>query len=157
MHAGQSESGGRMVKGRVHPVRRVMAGIARLREVRADVVRVRRGLEILQVAVDAGRARQVVIIVDVAIDASARRNGVQAGQSKARSGVIELTVGPQNGVVTLFAGCRESRVRNRRGGVVEIGLVAADARNDGDVVVVVDVAISTLPRRNGVRTSQREA
>jgi len=60
------------------------------------------------VAAHARRRRQVVIIVDVAISTSARRHSVQASQSEASRGVIELAVGPLNSVVALLAGCRES-------------------------------------------------
>ena len=108
-------------------------------------------------AAHARRRRQVVIIVDVAISTSARRHSVQAGQSEASCGVIELAVGPLNRVVALLTGGRESRVRHRRGRVVVIGLVTTDARGIGDVVVVVDVAISTLTRRNGMRSGERES
>ena len=108
-------------------------------------------------ATHARRRRQVVIIVDVAISTSARRHSVQSGQSEARRGVIELAISPLNRVVALLAGGRESGVRYRSGGVIVIGLVTADARDIGDVVVVVDVAIGTLPRRNGMGSGERES
>lgn len=41
--------------------------------------------------------------------------------------------------------------------VVEIGLMAADAGRIGDVVVIVDVAVAALTRRNGVIPSQGES
>ena len=108
-------------------------------------------------ATHARRRCQVVIIVDVAISTCARRHSVQAGQSEASRGVIELAVGPLNSVVALLTGGRESGVRYWRGRVVVIGLVTADARDIGDVVVVVDVAIGALARRNGMGSAERES
>ncbi len=69
MRAGQREAGGRMVKGRARPGGGAVALLAGLREARGNVIRIRRALEILQVAADAGRirTRQVVVIVDVAL------------------------------------------------------------------------------------------
>ena len=107
-------------------------------------------------ATHARRRCQVVIIVDVAISTCARRHSVQAGQSEASRGVIELAVGPLNSVVALLTGGRESGVRYWRGRVVVIGLVTADARYIGDVVVVVDVAIGAGTRRNDMHSGKRE-
>ena len=53
-----------------------MALIAGLREVPANVVRVRGALKVFQMAGYARRARQVVVIVDVAIGAQPGRHGV---------------------------------------------------------------------------------
>ncbi len=105
----------------------------------------------------ASRACQVVITVDVAICASTGRYGMQAGQWEAGGGVVEGGVGPRYGIVALLARRGESLVRNRRGRVVEVRLVAADAGRIRNVVVVVDVAIRTRAWRNRVRTSQRES
>ena len=59
--------------------------------------------------------------------------------------------------MALLARSRESGVRHRAYRVVEVVLVAADACSAGDIVIVVHVAIRTLPRWNHVRTGQREA
>src|SRR5690348_10902226 len=58
--------------------------------------------------------------------------------------------------MALLARSREPGVRHRGYGVVEIILVAADAGRTGDVEIVVDVAIRTLPRGNRVCTRQRK-
>ena len=104
----------------------------------------------------AGRASQVVVVVDVAIDALPRRHGMRTGQNESGGGVIELAIGPGHGVVTLLAGRREPGMRDWRCSRVVVRLMATHARSSGDVVVVVDVAVRTLPRRHRVRTAQRE-
>jgi len=71
--------------------------------------------------------------------------------------VIEFSVGPLHRVVALLASRRESRMGHRCGGVVVVGLMAADARRIRDVVVIVNVAIGARSRWNGVRTGQRES
>ena len=93
----------------------------------------------------------------MAVGAGARRDGVQSGQDKAGSGVIKVCVGPQHGVVTLLTGRREARMGDRRGGIVEVRLVATDARCNRNAVVVVGVTIGALARRHHMRTGQREA
>ena len=82
---------------------------------------------------------------------------MRARQLKTGGGVVEGRIGPEHGVVAGFAGRREARMRHRRGCVVVIGLVTTDACRVGDVVVVVDVAIRTLPGWREVRPSQHEA
>ena len=100
---------------------------------------------------------QVVVVVDVAIDALPRRHGVRTRQNESGGRVIELAVRPGHSVMTLLARCRESRMRHRRGRRVVVGLMAAHAGGRGDVVVVIDVTIRTLPRRHGMRTRQNES
>ena len=87
----------------------------------------------------------------------ARRSGVPAGQRKARRGVIELAVGPQDRVVTTLARRREVQrdMVNRRLRSVVVLLMTRNARRAGQVVVVVDMAQSAL--QSGVRAGQREA
>jgi len=109
MRTSQRKSYTGVVEGRVQPVGGVMTGVAGLREVRADVVRIGRALEILQVAVDAGRAGQAVIVVDVAIGTDARRNRMQAGERESRVVVVEGRIEPVGGVVAGIAGLREVR------------------------------------------------
>ena len=157
MQSGEREPGGVVIKRGIQPGAGAMTLLAGLREIRRHVIRIGGALEVLQVAGDAGRACQVVIIVDVTIGAGAGRHSVQAGESKASGGVVELRIGPHHGIVALLARRGKSIVRHRRGRVVVVRLVAADAGRIRNVVVVVDVAISTLPRWNRVRTSERES
>ena len=157
VQAGEREAGAGVVESRVQPVRGVVTLVAGLREIGSDVIRTGRSLVILQVAAHAGAGVEIVVIVDVAVGAGARRDCVQAGQDKAGSGVVKGCVSPLHGVVALLTGRREARMGDRRGGVVEIGLVATDARRNRDAVVVVDVTIGALARRHHMRASEREA
>jgi len=151
VHAGQRKAGAVVIEGGVQPACGVVTRIASLRKIGGHVVRVRRALIVLEVAAHAGAGVQAVVVVDVAIGALPGRHGVHAGQGEAGRGVVKFAVGPLHRVVALLAGRRKARVRHRRGGLVVVILVAADARGVGDVVVVVDVAVSALPRRYGVR------
>lgn len=75
---------------------------------------------------------------------------MHASQWKTGCGVIELAVGPLHGVVALLAGGGKARVWHGRGRTRKIFLMAGEASGSGEVVIVVDVAIDALPRRNGV-------
>jgi len=144
----------------IHPVGRVMAVLARCREMPGHVIHRGFGVVVIVlVTADAGRHRDVVVAVDVAVRTGSRRNRMHSGQRPTRGGVIELAIHPVGGVMAILARRRELRgdVVYRSLGVVVIVLVTADARCHGDVVVVVDVAIGAGPRRNGVHSGQRPA
>ena len=155
--ARQVKSGAVVVESRIQPGTRAVALVAGLREVRRDVVRVGRALVVLEMTCHAGRACQGVVVVDVTIHALPRRDGVQPSQRKASRRVVELAIGPQHSVVALLASRGESCVGNRSGGGVVVVLVATDAGSAGDAVVVVDVTVRALPRRNRVRPGQRKS
>ena len=74
--------------------------------------------------------------------------------------VIELAVGPLDGIVTARASRREAHgdVIHRRGGVVVIGLVAVHAGTAGDVVVAELSVVATvaLQRWIGVAVTQQK-
>src|SRR5579863_1939878 len=82
VRSAQREARVGVIEGRIRPVRRVVAGVAGLREVGGDVIRIRRALVVLQMASYAGSAIQSVVVVDVAIGALPRRHGVRTGQGK---------------------------------------------------------------------------
>lgn len=81
-----------MVEGRVQPGTGVMALIATLREIRCNVIRVRRALVILEMTRDASGAGQVVVVIDVAIGALPRWNSMHSCQRKSRRVVVERGV-----------------------------------------------------------------
>ena len=73
--------------------------------------------------------------------------------------VIEGGTGPGGGVVAVLARCREElwlRRVARIGRVVVIGLMASDTSRRQSRVVAVDVTIGALPRRDRMRSGQRE-
>ena len=122
--AGQREARRRVVKARSRPGRRVVALLTSLREAAAHVVRIRRPLEILQVARGAGRvgAGQVEIVVRVALLAGYSRVG--PGQGEAAGRVIELGIKPGIRAVALFASGREpgGHVTRVRGLLIALGV-----------------------------------
>ena len=121
------------------------------------MIRLRRALEIFQVAAHTRRIRvtQVVVIVDVALCALHGR--VRPGQRESRSRVIEGGAGPRRGAMALLASLRESGADVVRiGRALEIFQVAADASRicAGQVVVAIHVALRAL--HASVRPGQRE-
>ena len=128
MRAGQRESRSGVVESRVHPVAGVVALVARLREIRGDMVRIGGALVVLEVATHARGAVQVVVIVDMAIGASPRWNGMQPGERESSAGVVERGVHPIAGVMALIACLREvCRHVVRIGGSVVVRQMAAHA------------------------------
>jgi hypothetical protein len=153
MRARQREWGVVVIEGRIRPGRRVMAHLASRREARVRHRTVCSG-EIFLVARNAQRAVQVVVVVDVAVRARARGNSVTARQRETSLRVIELSIRPLHGVMTLFAGGREAGVRHRTLRIVVVGLVARNASGIGNVVVVDTVAVRARPWRHGVRSGE---
>jgi len=154
----KSETSSRVVEGRGGPIGRGMACLARLRESSRCVRRIISAIEIRQVAADASRVRAGQVVVAIYVTLRALQGRVCTRQRETGGRVIEGSIAPGCGRMTLLARRREIglhviRVR----GAVEIRLVAADARciRCGQVVVVVHVALCAL--QCGVRTSEWEA
>ena len=147
-----------MIKFAIIPVHGVMAGLARQRKARLDVIRVRGLVVVLLMTGDATRLVELVIVIDVAIGASARWDGVRPGQRPSSLRMIELAVHPVDRVMTGFTGSGETGRDMVNGllGVVVILLMAGDARSLGQVVIVVDMAIRAGAGRHGMAASQRE-
>ncbi len=157
VHPRQGEPGRVVIEGGVGPVLRAVALVARLWEIRGDVIGIRGALEVLQVAGYAGSAAQRVITIDVTIGALAWRNCVHSRQGESSRRVIERRVSPLGRVVTVLASGREPvvRYRTRRAGVIL--LMARVAGHAAQVVVVVDVAVGAFAGRHGMAAGQKES
>jgi len=154
VQARQRKSGGGVIKFAVGPLRGVVALLARGGESGVGYWR-RRGVVCGLVATNASRAGDAVIVVDVAVAALPRRYGVRAGQRESRLRVIEGCRLPGRSVVAGLTGLGKSArdviwVR----GVLEILQVTRHASRTRQVVVAVQVAIATLPGRDGVGARQ---
>jgi len=150
MRAGQRESGLRVIKFTVRPLDGVVAQLAGGREtgVRHRTVRV---VVIGLVARNASRVGDVVVVIDVAVGAGPRWNRMRARQRETGLRVIELAIGPLNGVMAVLASRRKASVRYRTLRVVVVVLVTADAGGGQRLVIVVDVAVGARPRRHRMR------
>jgi len=151
VEACQRKACGRVIKLGVSPEHGIVALFAGGGETNV-IHRCRRAVEVLLVTRHAGCNRNVVVVVDMARGAGRRQ--VRSGQRKAGRGVIKLGVGPEHGIVALFARGRETGVGDRGGGAVKVLLVAGDTGDHRNVVVVVDVAGGA--GRGDVRAGQRE-
>ena len=106
----------------------VVTQIASLRKSLRDVVRIRRALEILEVARHACVGGQVVIVVRVAIGAGSRRNRVHPRQREVDARMVKGCRRPASRRMTCVAGGREiQRHMARICRALEIGKVATDA------------------------------
>ena len=112
------------------------------------------------VATMAIRALEHRIVIRVGMARGAHSVGVAMIDRKARVlRVVEGCACPRGGVVAVLARSREElrlSLVTGIGGVVVIRLMAPDACYWQGRVVAVDVAIGALPRRNRVRSRQRE-
>jgi len=158
--SGQRPAGCSMIERAIHPVDRVVANLARRRKIGRNVVHRRlRVVVIVLVTTHTGGNSDVVVAVDVTIRALPRWNGMLSGQGPAGCGVIERAIHPVDRVMALLTGRREigGDVIHGRRRVVVVLLVTTHTGGDRDVVVVIDVAIRTLPRRIGVHAGQRKS
>lgn len=109
-------------------------------------------------ATHACRVGEVVVIVDVAIRALPWRYGMRTGQGESGLGVIKIRRRPSAGRVANLASRRNTLLRVVGIlGVLVVGHVTRHAAGIRNVVVVVHVAIRTLPWGYGVLASQRES
>jgi len=139
------------------PSRRVVAGVAGLRESAGHVVGIRGPLKILEVTRNAGGGCQVVVVVDVAVSASPRGHRMHAGQREVDAVVVEAGRSPACRRVAGLAGLREpaGHVVGIRG-PLEVFQMARHARSVVDRVVTINVAIRAGSRWHRVQTSERE-
>jgi len=138
MRSIQSKAGTRMVKGRASPVRRVVALLARRRELRLRMVGTGRAVVIGLVALDAGAVGDRVGSPGEqgrGVALRALQGRVEAGQREAGGGVIEAATRPIGRVVTILASLREARLHVVRiRGALEIFQVTGHAGGAGQVV-----------------------
>jgi hypothetical protein len=147
-----------VIKRGIEPGAGAVALVAALREIRSDVIRIRRSLEILEVARNAGVRGQIVVVVDVAVGSGARRHRVHSGEREAGAVVIKRGIEPGAGAVALVASLREvSRHVVRIRCSLIVLQVAGHAGRAVEAIVAVDVTIGTLPRRHCVQSGEREA
>ena len=158
VRARQLESSRGVIEGGIGPEHGVVAGLARRRESRGNVVHRRGGgVVVVLVARHAGRAGEVVIVVDMTVGALPRWRSMRAGQGESSAVVVEGRIQPGSRVVALVAGLREIRrhvIRVRRS--LEVFQVTGHAGRAGQVVIIVDVAIAALPRWNCVHAGEGE-
>lgn len=93
----------------------------------------------------------------MAVGTLPRRNGVTARKRESRAAVIEGCIEPGGRVVALFTGLREVRgdvIRICRS--LKVLQMTTDAGCGRQVVVIVNVAIGALARRNSVHACKGE-
>jgi len=157
MRPGQRESRLRVIESRRLPGRSVVASVASLGEAAGHVIRIRRALEVREMAGYACSAGDVVVaeLRVVTIRTLPRRHHMCAGQHEIHQRVIESRRRPCDRGMALLASRGEASsnvIGIRR--ALEIFQVTRNAGCAGEVVVVVGVAVGTLARRNGVPSAQ---
>lgn len=143
-----------VIERRARPGCRVVTGLACRRE-KLRLGRMSRVCGVVVIGLmttDAGRRQSRVVIVDMAVRTDARWHRVRASQGEGCVVVIEGGVGPDRCVMTEFARGRKTgggvgRIRRAR----VVFLVARIAECAIERIVIVDVTINALARRNGVR------
>ena len=146
-----------VVEAGVRPTRCVVAVLARRWEklLLRLVPRIRGVLIIRLMTAIAIRRQGGVVVVDVAIHTMPRWRLVRTGEWECGVVVVERRIRPIHRVMAKFTGRRKAGGRVRR--IIRIGvvrLVARIAERAIQVVVVVLMAIRTLPRWNRVRSRQ---
>jgi len=158
VRAGQGEARVVVVKAGLGPRDRVMARLAGLGEIRRNVIRVRRSLEVLQMATDASRIRRGEIVVVVYVARRAGDGLVRAGEREASGAVVKASARPAGRVVARLAGRRVFGSRMRRiGGFLVIRVVAVVAARIRRAEIVVVVGMALGAGDGLVRAGQREA
>ncbi len=153
VRAGERKLGRVVVEAGAGPCGGGVTGRAGGDESRRGVRRVGGLVEIGLMAGDAGG--RLPLEDTVAVAAGAGDGLVRTGERKLRGGVVEAGAGPCGGGVTGRAGGDESRRGVRRvGGLVEVRLVAGDAR--GRLALEDAVAVTAGAGNGLVRTGERK-
>ena len=84
---------------------------------------------------------------------------MRSRQLESGARVVECAIRPANGIVATFTGSWEARrcMSHRSYSIRVVRLMARHAPGARQIVVVVEMAIRALSRRNCVRASQRKA
>lgn len=102
---GQCETGRCVIESCIRPGHSRVAGVAGLRKPGLGVIRIRRGLVILQVTGGAGAAVQSIVAVYVALRTGQR--DVRPGQCESGGSVVESSASPGRGAMATLAGLRK--------------------------------------------------
>jgi hypothetical protein len=142
-----------VVEARIQPVSSGVTSLAsRRKELRLGrMSRICSVVVVGLVAADASCRERRVIPVDVTVRTLTRRNRVRSSKREWRVVMVKRRIRPHTRVVAQFTLLRESRshvIRIRRSLVVL--QMAGNASGAFELVVVVDVAVCTLPWRHGV-------
>ena len=118
MRSGQGEAGAGVVEFAVSPKHRVVATLARGREMGRHVIHRRSGRVVVGLmAAHAGGRSDVVVVIHVTVRTLPRRYRVRASEREPGRVVVEGCVQPAGGAVALLTGLREVRrhvIRIRR-------------------------------------------
>ena len=148
----------RVVELAVRPLHGVVAHLAGRRKAGRGVLWIDGVLIVGLVAAVTGSGQVRVIVVDVAVGAESRRHGVGTGERESGLAVVEVGVGPGDGVVTELACLRKTGSHVVRiVCAVKVIQVASHARRVIEFVIVINVAIGALARRHGMFAGQRPA
>ena len=158
VRSGQREASGVVIKRGSVPSGRVVALFASLCEARLHVIRIRRALEVFQMARYAGIRADVVRALRAegrVVTLPALQRGVSTRQRETRAVVIKRRIVPRGRVVALLAGSWQPTLY-----VVRIGCAIEVLHMAGSTIgrraYELAINVAQIARNSRVRTGQRE-